>query len=50
MEFNPTFEEFLKAKKDITVVGLGWALIWRTYLVIAGVSVVIAFLGSLSSK
>ncbi len=33
---NPRLHEFLDRKKDITMIGLWWALYWRAFLVIFG--------------
>jgi hypothetical protein len=44
---NPKFKEFLEANKEMTMIGLGWALFWRLYAVILGVCVGLAILGEL---
>ena len=46
MKFNPTLKEFMENKPNLTIIGLIWAGWWRLYLIIMGVSVSIAILGS----
>lgn len=36
---NPKLEKFLEENKEITLIGLAWALWWRLYVAIMCVSV-----------
>lgn len=45
--FEKKFKDFLEEKKDITVVGMGWALFWRVYVVIVAVIFGISLLANL---
>ncbi len=43
ISFNPTLREFFE-KEDRTLLGLGWALAWRTAVSWLGIAVLIAVL------
>jgi hypothetical protein len=47
MKYNPQLSEFLKTKKDITVIGLFWAGFWRLYAIVLGIAIVVAILAEL---
>lgn len=32
--FNPTVKEFTEEHKDMTLIGLAWALWWRVYAIV----------------
>jgi len=42
--FNPTVEEFIEKHKNMTLIGLAWALWWRMYVVVFIVAFVVSFL------
>lgn len=44
---NPKFDAFLKDNKEMTLIGLAWALFWRLYVVILGIAFALAFFSAL---
>lgn len=45
--FNPTLDEFVEEKKDLTVIGLYWAGLWRLYALVFIIAFAITFIGEL---
>jgi hypothetical protein len=44
---NPKFTKFLEDNKDMTLMGLAWALGWRLYLCVAGIVILLAIISNL---
>ncbi len=42
--FNPKIEKFLKENKNITILGLWWAMVWRMYVTVFGLYIAFALL------
>jgi hypothetical protein len=45
--FNPKLEVFLKENKDISVIGLYWAGLWRLYAVAFGIGFALTIIGAM---
>jgi hypothetical protein len=45
MKFNQKLSEFLEENKEMTVLGLSWAVFWRMYVILFAIGFVLGFLG-----
>ena len=45
--FNPKLQEFLKEKKDITMLGFAWSMYWRWAIILFGIGFVVGILAEL---
>jgi len=44
---NPKFTKFLEENQNITLVGMGWALVWRLYALLIAVAFGLGILSAL---
>ena len=44
---NPKFNKFLAENPNITMLGIGWALLWRLYGALLGICLMIGILAAL---
>jgi len=41
MSFNPKVKDFLEKNPDKTMIGFYWSLIWRFFIVILGIEIIV---------